>query len=107
MGVKGMHPKKTDRPFILGVGLGRTGTSSLQIAFQDVLKLGKCYHMREIIKPGHAGNKHKLQWAQAMSHPEKVDWTELFQEYAATLDFPACWCYKEILKHHRDAKVIL
>ena len=102
-----MNSKKTDRPFILGVGLGRTGTSSLQLAFQDVLNLGKCYHMREVLKPSGSAVSHKKYWTQAMTTTDPVDYTKVFANYTATVDFPAAWFYKDILKQYPNAKVIL
>ena len=33
---------------IIGAGFGRTGTSSLQVALEELLG-GKCYHMKEVM----------------------------------------------------------
>jgi hypothetical protein len=44
---------------VIGAGLGRTGTASLQLALQTSLS-GPCYHMVEVHK-----NNHSELWMQA------------------------------------------
>ena len=36
-----------------------------------------------------------------------MDWRDLFKNYQATVDFPACIYYRELLAEFPDAKVVL
>jgi hypothetical protein len=86
---------------VIGAGFGRTGTMSMQAALE---LLGyRCYHMKEITEaPGH------LQaWHEFVSGRARMDWKTLFESYEATVDFPACVYYRELLQEFPDAKVIL
>jgi hypothetical protein len=86
---------------VIGAGLGRTGTLSLKAALEE-LGFAKCYHMVEAIAhPGHA-----LVW-DAAARGEAVDWDALFEGYQATVDWPACSFYKELMERYPEAKVIL
>jgi Sulfotransferase domain len=86
---------------VIGAGFGRTGTSSLKDALEE-LGFHKCYHMREIIdQPQHA----KIWRAAAKGKP--VDWDALFQGYQATVDWPGCTFYRELMQRYPDAKVLL
>src|SRR2546421_981927 len=85
---------------IIGAGFGRTGTASLKEALEQ-LGFDKCYHMSEVMmNPGHA-----KVWAAA-GEGKPIDWDALFQGYQATVDWPACAFYKELMQHYPDAKVI-
>lgn len=86
---------------IIGAGFGRTGTYSLKIALEE-LGFGKCYHMREV-----TGNPQvATTWLQA-SQGEPVDWDTLFTGYQATVDWPGCTFYQELMQKYPDAKVLL
>lgn len=86
---------------VIGAGFGRTGTASLKAALED-LGFDKCYHMTEVFPhPEHAP-----VW-QAAAEGKAVDWEELFEGYQATVDWPGCTFYKELMQHYPDAKVIL
>lgn len=86
---------------IIGAGFGRTGTASLKGAL-EYLGFGPCYHMFEIIaKPELA-----KPWARAVNG-EKVDWTEVFDGFQSTVDWPGCSVYPELMETFPDAKVIL
>jgi hypothetical protein len=87
---------------VIGTGFGRTGTLSLKYALE---KLGyeKCYHMSEILKFKH---NHLDIWTSALDG-EMVDWDELYEGYQASVDYPGCLFYKELLHQYPDAKVIL
>ncbi len=86
---------------VIGAGFGRTGTLSLKKAL-EILGFGPCYHMEEVIKrPAHVP-----VW-EAATRGEPVDWRALFQGWGATVDWPGCSFYQEILAAHPDAKVIL
>lgn len=74
---------------------------SLKLALEQ-LGFGPCYHMTEIVKnPSHA-----RLWRMAHSG-QPVNWTELFSRYRATVDWPACHYYRELMTEFPDAKIIL
>ena len=56
---------------IIGAGFGRTGTSSLKTALED-LGFAPCYHMLEVA----ARSEHSALWLAA-NRGERVDWHEL------------------------------
>lgn len=86
---------------IIGAGFGRTGTTSMKKAL-EMLGFDPCYHMREVFSnPDHA-----VQW-NAAYEGEKVDFTKTLKGYKATVDWPGCDFYKELMVQFPDAKVIL
>jgi hypothetical protein len=86
---------------VIGAGFGRTGTASLQSALQD-LRFGPCYHMYEVFEhPEHA------DFWEAALRGETVDWNEVLGGYEATVDWPACTFYEQLMERHPDAKVLL
>src|SRR5215218_1360168 len=86
---------------VIGAGFGRTGTMSLKATLEE-LGFGPCYHMREVFEhPEHIG-----QWRAAM-RGEPVDWERILGDYRATVDWPGCTFYDELLERNPDAKVIL
>lgn len=86
---------------VIGAGLGRTGTLSLKSALER-LGLAPCYHMMEAL--GHP--PHAETWLRA-SDGEDVDWEEVFAGYRATVDWPACAFWQELIAAYPDAKVLL
>jgi hypothetical protein len=85
---------------IIGAGLGRTGTSSLKVALQQ-LGVGRCYHMSELfLNPTNAG-----LWIRAADG--EVVWDEIFEGYGASVDHPGCRYWRELMEYYPDAKVIL
>ena len=85
---------------VIGAGFGRTGTTSLKLALEQ-LGFDKCYHMREGMK------KHKAKVWYEISQGKPVDWDKIFKGYQATVDWPACMFYKELMEQYPDAKVLL
>jgi len=86
---------------VIGAGFGRTGTMSMQAALET---LGyHCYHMREV--PRERG--HLKAWDDFVHGRAEMDWKQLFRDYDATVDFPACAYYQQLLAEFPDAKVIL
>ncbi len=86
---------------VIGAGLGRTGTLSLKTALE---KLGfqKCYHMTVLLRrPEH------IQYWEPALHGEPVNWSALYKGFKATVDFPGCLFYQELIRAFPDAKVIL
>jgi len=105
---------------IIGVGFGRTGTLSVHTALNE---LGfPCYHMKEVLlntkKTTHPVREFFLStqktihldfWLRVANSPEGTehDWNEVFENYSATVDFPGCCVWRELIKVYPDAKVLL
>ncbi|MES2622592.1 MAG: sulfotransferase family protein [Bacteroidota bacterium] len=86
---------------IIGAGFGRTGTASLKLALEK-LGFDKCYHMSELIQ----NPQQVIHWETLQAGGEP-DWETLFSGYKATVDFPGCMYYRQMMKKYPDAKVIL
>ncbi|MDQ2713705.1 MAG: sulfotransferase family protein [Chloroflexota bacterium] len=86
---------------VIGAGFGRTGTLSLKAALEE-LGFGPCYHMVELLKRPAAITR----W-EAAARGEATDWRALFDGYRATVDWPACSFYEELMQAYPDAKVLL
>lgn len=85
---------------IIGTGFGRTGTLSLKTALEQ-LGLGRCYHMIEVAQnPGHSA-----LWSAAHDGA-RVDWTALFANYRATVDWPSTAFWRQLVDHFPNAQVI-
>jgi hypothetical protein len=88
---------------VIGAGFGRTGTTSLKQALEY---LGyPCYHMEEVLNNFDRGDVHR--WNAFLTGKSRMDWVQLFKEYEATVDFPACIYYRELMEVFPDAVVIL
>ena len=86
---------------VIGAGFGRTGTASLKVALEE-LGFGPCYHMTEVFEhPEHA------EFWEAVWRGEPADWDGVLGGYEATVDWPACTFYEELLERHPEAKVLL
>ena len=91
---------------VIGAGLGRTGTKSLQQALV-LLGFGPCHHMAELFP---ANQEHLWpMWKEIFSSSEDKSekLKEAFRVYVATTDYPGCLFCKEFLQWNPDAKVIL
>jgi hypothetical protein len=86
---------------VIGAGFGRTGTTSLKAALEE-LGFGPCYHMKEVFE----NPKHTSTW-MAATEGRHVDWKEFFKDYQATVDWPGASFYKELMEVYPDAKVLL
>lgn len=86
---------------IIGAGFGRTGTLSLKMALEQ-LGLAPCYHMHEVFS-----NEGFVNYWAAAAKGEPVDWDEVFQGYAATVDWPGATYWRELADHYPQAKVLL
>jgi hypothetical protein len=84
---------------IIGSGLGRTGTKSMQTALNQ-LGFGPCHHMVEVF-----------------AHPESVplwvaagagrpDWDAIFRDYGAMVDYPGAAYWRDLAAYYPDAKVL-
>ena len=86
---------------VIGAGFGRTGTMSMQAALE--ILGNRCYHMKEVTE--HAG--HLQAWHEFVAGRAPMDWQALFKDFEATVDFPACIYFQELLREFPDAKVVL
>jgi hypothetical protein len=86
---------------VVGAGLGRTGTNSLQLALQQLLG-GPCYHMIEVF--GRPDDIPKWHDAALGTMP---DWDELFADYRAAVDWPVAAFWPELSAAYPDAVVLL
>lgn len=86
---------------LVGAAFPRTGTMSTRAAL-EILGLGKSYHMQEVF----LNPEHMAIWEQA-ADGRMLDWKTFLGDYAATLDGPACFYWREILDYFPDARVLL
>ena len=86
---------------IIGAGLGRTRTMSLKAALEE-LGFGKCYHMKELLE-----TPEQITHWEAAGRGKAVAWDELFAGYRATVDYPACRYWRELMRHYPDTKILL
>lgn len=86
---------------VIGAGFGRTGTTSLKAALEE-LGVGPAYHMTEVFDHP----EHVHLW-EAARRGERVDWETFFSGYGVAVDWPACAFYEELMEAFPDAKVIL
>jgi hypothetical protein len=86
---------------VIGAGFGRTGTASLKRAL-DMLGFGPCHHMSEVLKqPDTAAG-----WTTALRGDSDA-LAGLLAGYRATLDFPSCLLWREMVERDPLAKVVL
>jgi hypothetical protein len=86
---------------VVGAGLGRTGTASLQLALQQLLG-GRCYHMGETF-----GRPDDIPVWQAAVCGSEPDWTTFLADFVATVDWPACAFWRVLSDANPDAIVLL
>lgn len=86
---------------IIGAGLGRSGTMSIQEALEQ-LGYRPCYHMKIALWRFWHLNFFLKAW-----HGEEVNWKRFFRHYQAVVDWPACSFYKELMTEFPDAKILL
>ena len=86
---------------VIGAGFGRTGTLSLKTALEE-LGFAPCYHMVELFN-----NPDDVDQWEAATRGEVVDWEAFLAGYQATVDWPGCAFYKELMLVYPEAKVLL
>lgn len=86
---------------VIGAGVGRTGTASLKVALEHLFD-APCYHMFEVFQHP----EHIPAWHQAAENREP-DWAQLFDGYAAAVDFPVAAFWPELSRAYPDALVVL
>jgi len=89
---------------VIGAGFGRTGTLSTKLALEE-LGFNPCYHMSELFERPDANE----QWDAITrgGSVDGVDWHTVFKGYAATVDWPGCTFYRELMQAYPGAKVLL
>jgi hypothetical protein len=86
---------------VIGAGLGRTGTNSLKLALERLLA-GACYHTHEVVLNLH----HVPLWQDAV-RADDGHWDRIFAGYRATVDWPACRLWPQLMRKYPDALVLL
>ncbi|HLK60152.1 MAG TPA: sulfotransferase [Chthonomonadaceae bacterium] len=86
---------------VVGAGLGRTGTMSLKLALERLLG-APCHHMLEVFK-----HMEQVPIWHAAALGNMPDWDQLFQEYAAAVDWPSSAFWPELMEAYPDALVVL
>jgi hypothetical protein len=84
---------------VVGSGLGRTGTKSMQSAL-NLLGVGPCHHMVEVF----AHPESMQLWIDA--NEGKPDWDLIFKDYQSMVDYPGAAYWRQIADHFPDAKVL-
>ena len=86
---------------VVGAGLGRTGTTSLKAALEQLLG-APCRHMFEFfVHPEHVPGWH------AAARGEAEDWSALLDGYAAVVDWPGASFWPELTAAFPDAVVLV
>jgi Sulfotransferase domain len=86
---------------VVGAGLGRTATTSLKAALEQLLG-GRCYHMFELFQ-----RPDDLVHWRAAADGDAVDWVALFDDFVAIVDWPGAGFWREISTAHPDALILL
>ena len=86
---------------IVGAGLGRTGTTSLKVALEELLG-GPCYHMLQVReRPADPD-----VWGDAYEG-KLPDWAAFFEGYRAAVDWPSAPFWRELSESFPDAPILL
>ena len=86
---------------VIGAGFGRTGTASLRRAL-EILGFGPCYHMFEIRDAPWKARA----WCDIL-HGRPPTWSEIFDGYQATVDWPGAHYAIALAEAYPDARVLL
>lgn len=86
---------------VIGAGLGRTGTSSLKVALEQLLA-APCYHMIELFE-----NLHHIPLWRAAALGNPPDWHDMLADYGATVDWPSASFWLELSEAYPEAIVLL
>jgi Sulfotransferase domain len=84
---------------VVGSGLGRTGTKSLQTAL-NMLGFGPCHHMVEVF----ANPESMALWIEAAAG--RPDWDAIFSGYNSMVDYPCASYWRQLAEYYPDAKVL-
>ena len=86
---------------VIGAGLPRTGTKSLQIGLERLLG-GRCYHMHEVF----THLDHVPVWRSAL-RGDPPAWNSFLAPYVATVDWPASAFWRELSDANPNAVIVL
>jgi hypothetical protein len=86
---------------VIGAGFGRTGTDSMREAL-EILGFAPCHHMSEVNRDP----EQKRLW-RALVKGAEPDWERLLGGYAACVDFPSVWYWRDLIRAYPEAKVVL
>lgn len=86
---------------VVGAGLGRTGTTSLKVALTQLLG-GPCHHMTELF-----AHPEQIPLWDAAANGRMPDWSALFRDYRAAVDWPSAAYWPEISAAFPDAVILL
>ncbi|HET7307147.1 MAG TPA: sulfotransferase [Gammaproteobacteria bacterium] len=86
---------------VIGAGLGRTGTTSLKRALEQLLE-APCYHMGDVYR----NPEHTALWHEAV-RGRMPQWQRLFDGYAAAADWPVASFWQELGEAYPDALIVL
>ena len=84
---------------IVGTGLGRTGTKSMQTALNQ-LGFGPCHHMTEMFTHPEAFP----HWIAAAKGAQ--NWDVLFAGYKSMVDWPGVKYWRELVAYYPEARVL-
>ncbi|MER9224325.1 sulfotransferase family protein [Mesorhizobium sp. M0664] len=87
--------------YVIGAGMGRTGTYSLKLALEH-LGFGPCHHMADV----HANPEQKALW-RAAGQGQLPTWDAAYAGYLSAVDWPTAHFWREVSDHYLHAKVIL
>jgi hypothetical protein len=85
---------------VVGAGLGRTGTKSMQTAL-NMLGVGPCHHMVEVFR-----NPESMAWWVDASEG-RPNWDLIFKDYHSMVDYPGAAYWRELAAYYPGAKVLL
>lgn len=86
---------------VIGAGMGRTGTKSLQAAL-ETLGFAPCDHFYKVWEMQSLWPV----WGELIDGTSK-DWERVYSNYKAAVDCPAWFYYRELAAFYPNAKVIL
>ena len=86
---------------VIGAGFGRTGTLSMKVALEK-LGYNKCHHMLEVMS-----SARQVDLWYEIAQGGVPDWDAVFDGFAASVDFPSSYYYKELAQRYPDAKIVL
>ena len=84
---------------VVGSGLARTGTKSLQTAL-NMLGFGPCHHMVEVF----AKPETMALWIEAAAG--RPDWEAIFADYHSMVDYPGAHYWRQLADYYPSAKVL-
>ncbi|TGZ69152.1 hypothetical protein CRM22_003884 [Opisthorchis felineus] len=111
LSVTGQQSSEKSNLLVIGVGLMRTGTTSLKKALETLYDR-PCYHMSDVF--GCHKEAHIKAWLWAFDqtvisagHIPREFWDAIYGNCCAAVDYPTCVFYKQLMEVYPEAKLIL